>query len=317
MSSTADLQLRFDGPEVEAHEMDVTLLAPSLMAFGELCTEANRVLNGEQAKVKVLLKADVKANCVTIELAVNQTLWESARALVQGDTIATAKTILEWIGIIATPVTVLGVSLWKFLLWKKNRKITSTEIQNTSEGNAVVIRVEGDNNTITVPQPVYKLSQDMKVVENLKIVTTPVDAQNGIEKATFIYHKKPQLQIDESTAREMREIHSDEGEPQTFTAHIVICGPILTDRAKKWKFKLTNKVEAIDISETHIAEDVLKRGAIRIGDTYKVKLEMTERKTKTGAFVADYKVKEVLEFIPGTGAQQQRLEIRSESDQAD
>lgn len=317
MSSSETLQLRFDGPELQAHEMDVTLLAPSLMAFGELCTQANRVLNGEQAKVKVLLKADVKANCVTIELAVNQTLWESARALVQGDTVATAKTILEWIGILTTPATILGVSLWRFLIWKKNRKVTSAEIQNTSEGNAVVIRVEGDNNTITVPQPVFQLSKDVKVVENLKIVTTPVDTKNGINKATFIYQKKPQLQIDESTAREIRELHSDEGEPQTFTAHIVIYGPILTDKAKKWKFRLTNKVEPIDISETHIAEDVLKRGEIRVGDTYKVKLQMTERKTKTGAFVADYKVKEVLEFIPGTGAQQQRLEIHGESNKVE
>src|SRR5256885_68195 len=100
MNSEATLQLRFDGPELQAHEMDVTILAPSLMAFGELCKEANRVLNGDQARVKVLLKADVAANCVTIELAVNQTLWESARALVQGETVATAKTILEWIGII-------------------------------------------------------------------------------------------------------------------------------------------------------------------------------------------------------------------------
>ena len=70
MNSTANLQLRFDGPELQAHEMDVTLLAPSLLAFGEMCEQANRILNGNEVKVTVLLKADVKANCVTIDLSI-------------------------------------------------------------------------------------------------------------------------------------------------------------------------------------------------------------------------------------------------------
>ena len=76
--SQADLQLRFDGPELAAHAMDVCVLAPSLMAFGELCMEANHVLNGDSAKVKVLLKADVKATCVTVEFQIVQTIWQQS-----------------------------------------------------------------------------------------------------------------------------------------------------------------------------------------------------------------------------------------------
>src|SRR5437773_2304382 len=103
MNSTANLQWRFDGPELQAHEMDVTLLGPSLLAFGEMCQEANRVLNGNESKVKVLLKADVKANCVTIDLSVVQTLWDSARALVKGENIATAKTYWSGLGLLSAP----------------------------------------------------------------------------------------------------------------------------------------------------------------------------------------------------------------------
>ena len=135
--------------------------------------------------------------------------------------------------------------------------------------------------------------------------------KNGIEEAVFIHNKKNQLKIDQETAKALRDVHadSDEAEPQSFTAHIVIYGPILDPKAKKWKFKLANKVGIIDISETSIAADVLQRGGITIGDTYKVKLEMIERKTPTGAFVAEYKVKEVLAFIPGSGARQQNLNL--------
>jgi hypothetical protein len=307
MSSTANLQLRFDGPELQAHEMDITLLAPSLMAFGEMCQEANRVLNGNETKVKVLLKADVKANCVTIDFSIVQTLWDSAKALVQGENAVTAKTMLEWLGIL-----IGGKGVWtlvKFLLWGKGRKVT--EIQRSGDGNTVIVRVEGDNNTVTIPEQVYRLSKDVKVVENLKTLASPVSENNGIEEAVFIHEKKPQLKIDEETAKALRDVHadSDETEPQTFTAHIVIYGPILDLKAKKWKFKLANKVENIDISETHIAEDAFRRGGISVGDTYKVKLEMIERKTSGGAFVAEYKVKEVLGFIPGSGARQQNLNL--------
>lgn len=42
--SQATLQLRFDGPELQAHEMDVSLLGPSLIGFGEMCVEANRII---------------------------------------------------------------------------------------------------------------------------------------------------------------------------------------------------------------------------------------------------------------------------------
>src|SRR6516225_8706591 len=106
--SQSSLMIKFDGPELRAHEMDVTLLAPSLLAFGELCKEANHVLNGEKAKVKVLLSADVKANCVTVHLSVVQSLWDTVTALVQQPNVATAKDILEWLGYIGGGVTFAG-----------------------------------------------------------------------------------------------------------------------------------------------------------------------------------------------------------------
>src|SRR5206468_4136245 len=107
-------------------------------------------------------------------------------------------------------------------------------------------------------------------------------------EAVFIRNKEQQLQIDQKTAKALHDVHadSDETEPQIFTAHIVTYGPILDAKAKKWKFKLGNKSENIDITETNIAQEALRRGGINVGDTYKVRLEMIERKTPTGAFAA-------------------------------
>jgi hypothetical protein len=306
MSST-NLQLRFDGPELRAHEMDVTLLAPSLLAFGELCKEANRVLNGEDAKVRVLLSADVKANCVTIDLSIVQTIWETTKTFITRENVASAKEPLEWIGII-TAGTQSVSGLVAYLVWKKKRNVT--EVTQSDDGNSVTVRVEGDNNTVTIAAPIYKLSKNAKVVESLKSVTSPVSEANGINEAVFIHARKRQLQIDEKTAQTLQESVADsdqEVEPQTFTAHIVVYGPVLDPKARKWRFRLGNKVEYIDISESDIAKQTLERGSIAVGDTYKVRLEMIERKTSTGGFTAEYKVKEVISFMPGHRERQEKL----------
>ena len=302
--SEARLQLRFDGPELAAHEMDVSVLAPSLMAFGEICKEANHAVNGERAKIRVMISADVKANCVTLDLSVVQSAWEAAKSLVKGDNIASAWQILEWLGFF----TKAGFVTWgvvKFLLWKRDRKEESAETKIEDSGNVVVVKIVGDNNTVTIPQPVYLLSKNVRVVESLKNVVRPVSDENGIDDATFIYKKKEQLKVGKEDAAALQEVHADSDvvEPQLFTAHAVIHAPVLDTRSKKWKFKLNNRVETIDISETHIVQDVLERGGIKVGDTYKLRIEMIERQKENGSYVADYKAKELLDFIPGSGTQ--------------
>jgi hypothetical protein len=292
-----NIQLRFSGPELIAHTMDVTLLGPVLLSLGELSQEANHVLNGDKARVRVLLNSDIKANCITIDLQVVQTTWQAAQSLISNADVASAKDILEWIGILSSS----GATLLKFLQWKKNRKESSTEIRQENGGNIVVVHVEGDNNSITIPEQVYKLSKSVKAVESVKSITAPVANELGINEAVFLYDNKETVKIDKTFAEDLQQSHADteDNEPQTFTAHIVIYGPVLDPKAKHWKFKLNDRVESVDISRTKIAEKALARGGISIGDTYKVKMEMTEKKTRNGDYRADFAVKEVIEFIPG------------------
>jgi len=145
------IQLRFDGPELETHEMDVTLLGPALVGLGELCSAANQTLNGNQASTRVLVQAHVKPNCVTFDLSIVQHVWDQAVNLVACNQVAGAKEILEWIGIINTTLGFRG--LLQYLRWKKDRKETCAERKQTDSGKIVVVHVVGDNNVV-------KLSQD-------------------------------------------------------------------------------------------------------------------------------------------------------------
>jgi hypothetical protein len=302
------LLIKFDGPQLKSHQMDVTLLAPSLLAFGELCKQANFVLNGGNAKVTVLLSADVEARCVTLQLSVVQMAWDAAAALLPQLNVENAKHILEFLGFIKT----IGGGLIPYLWWKGNRKEKSAETNTSANGNTVNISVVGDNNIIInkiIPESVHKLSKDAKIVENIKTMTNPVSEAYGITEQSFIYKNQRQLTIDAASARSLREAatETDTVEPQIVTAHIVLHALTLDTRSKKWKFKFNNRVEIIDIGDSTIAADTMARGGVSVGDTYKVRLEMIERKNPKGEYVTHYKVKEVLEFTPGHRAEQSQL----------
>jgi hypothetical protein len=309
--SQAEIQLRFDGPEVQAHEMDVTLLGPALFALGELCAASNQILNGPETKIQVKVRADVKANCVTIDLHLVQTVWQQVSDLLGNRNVATAEDICIWIGILSgSGAAVLKgakkLNLVEFLRWKKDKKEKSAQ---PAPNGTIEVHIEGDNNTVLIAEPVYKLSKSPKVIESVKTLTRPISEETGIHSATFIHNKKDHLKIDIESASELQEAfaESDETEPQIFTAHIVVYGVTLDSKSKHWKFKLNNKVENIDISETKIAQQAMERGGVWVGDTYKVKVEMIERAMPNGSFKTEFKVKEVLEFRPGFRATQVKL----------
>lgn len=288
--------------------MDVTLLGPSIMALGELCQEANHVLNGEKTAVRVLLHADIKGNCVTLRFEVIQSAWEAVKALIEQKDVATSKEILDWLGILIPG----GGGIWgliKFLQWKKDRAEKSTVIKQENGKNVVIVNIEGDNNSVTLPEQVYALSKSTKVVQALKRVVAPITKENGIEEAVFIHDQKEQTKVDQAGASDLMQagVEDEINEPQIFTAHIIVYAPVLDKAAKKSKFHFQNQITTVDISETKIAEDAVKRGGVTCGDTYKVKMEMIERKTAAGGYVSDYKVKEVLEFKGGHMREQTTL----------
>lgn len=194
--------IRYDGPALGGHEMDVHDLAPALLALADVIQIANQKFNGLQANIKVLVNADVEQRCFMIDISLVQSFMDQAKTLLGSDDIKTAKEIAEWVGIMSSgSVGLFG--LLKFLRASKEGA-TPLQIENRGDGNVTVI---GNGNTIVVPQQVFLLAQEPKAVEKAKGVLRPLENE-GYESLAFLDGDKEIFEVTKAEASGIGDLPS-------------------------------------------------------------------------------------------------------------
>jgi hypothetical protein len=204
-----------------------------------------------------------------------------------------------------------GFGLFRYLKEKRGRQVSSV-IESDREGVVEVI-FEGDNNKITVNQNVYKLSQDSQIIGAVKEVLRPALSPD-IDKIEFTRGNSRIETVEKAEAEVIIAYEAIANisasmvsiEPQIVDARLTIYSPVFDENSKTWKFIYGGQRVKVDISELGIAEDVLRRGAIRIGDAYVVKLQIGEHKTEKG-FRNDYKAICFTQFLPAQSGSQTSL----------
>jgi hypothetical protein len=307
--SEATVTVRFDGPVLANHQMDVADLAPALLGLSELCRIANESVNGDRASVKVLIATDKEHQCFQFDLQVVQSIWESTKSVLNNADVASAKDLLEWIGLGATGVG--GVfGLFKLLRWIKDRKVTSTEMIVKDGKNVVQIKIEGDNNVVNIYPETLTLLRNETVISNVKKVVAPV-TREGYDKLEFESPKTGLIErIEKADAAAIASVRNDGIEesatdaPQIIEAWVTVYSPVYDPKAPKWRFKFGEVREYIDISATEIAAQAIKRGGALVDDAYRVRLEITQEHKPSGVIKNHYKIVEVLDFKPARLAHQ-------------
>lgn len=300
--SAASVTVRYDGPILSNHQMDVADLAPALLGISELCKIANRKFNGERAAVKVLIGTDVEHQCFQIDLNVVQTLWEHTKSLIKTEDVKSAKEVLEWLGLLGIPT---GGILGLFALLKKlsNRRITEAALESKDGRDFVRITIEGDNNTVLVFPQTFDLLKDDTVINNAKRVVQPI-SQDGYDSLEFKTDSKVTERINKPEAISIAGISTSTAlpsaldPPQLITAWVNVYAPVYDINAPKWRFKFGDSHQYMDISETEIAALTLVRGGAMIDDSYRVILELTQEHNANGSIINHYKIKKVLDFRP-------------------
>ena len=195
--------VRYDGPALAEHSMDVSDLAPALLGLSEIAKIANRHINGDQSSVKVSISADTEQKCFQFQIEIAQTLLQQVSLLLHSGHVATAKEIAEWIGI--TGGSAFGV--FKVYKWIVKQKVTLTEL-DVKEAGSIVTITNVDNsivdNSITVNKHVFHLMGDPDVIRNAKNVVRPL-TKDGYDKMQF---EKDGEVVDEISAAEGQEIYA-------------------------------------------------------------------------------------------------------------
>lgn len=183
-SSHVRSTIRYDGPALVGHDMDVQDLAPALLALADIVQIANRKFNGDQVNMRVLVNADVDQKCFQLDLSLVQSLLDQAQAFFGKDNITTAATIAELIGL----TTGAGASLFGLykLLFGRKKPVPDGGIsytENLATGTTIVIL--GDGNTVEVTNQVASLASDPEVMKRVKTVLRPLEKPEYSDFSVF------------------------------------------------------------------------------------------------------------------------------------
>lgn len=180
MASEIETILRYDGPALAEHEMDVEELAPALLALASLIQTANHKFNGDRSAVRVVVNADVEQQCFQIKIKLIQDFLSVAKNFLDGD-MATIKDILEWVGILGT-----GGGLLKLLIALGKKQQDATVFTATANDDSTVIQIAELNVHLPpgTPLQVEQLLRNPLIVSKAKEVLKPV-TQKGYETISF------------------------------------------------------------------------------------------------------------------------------------
>lgn len=304
--------LHYDGPALADHKMDVAYLAPALYALGDLCKVANRTFNGERAAVRVLVNVDREQNSFEFGIEIVMSLLEQTRALLDNDRVQDAKEIAEWLGLITGGSALSGFGLFRLLKWLRGRPAEFEAVEDQDGRDMFRVVVEGDNNHVVVAPETKILYEDRIARQSAKRILQPL-ADEGYEKLEFLNNGEVTESFNRDEAAGILRMPdvppgSDEEEPQELIAWVTVHSPILRKDARTWRFVYNGVVTSMDISDTTILADALRRG-VNFGDSYRVKLEVTQVEREPGNFTARYKIKEVLDFRQGYADAQEVLDL--------
>ncbi|MCW0921395.1 hypothetical protein [Pseudomonas sp. RG1] len=293
--SKASFNVLYDGPALANSEMDVRELAPALLALGSLLEEANSVINDGRAQVAVQVKATFKTGCFGIELEVIQSLLQHAHNLFSNESVASAKELLEWIGLIqdnAGNAIAGGAGLLWLIKRIRGRRINQVVLLDRGR-----VRVVMDDDALVTEEKVLALYRQFRVRQALENVLKPLEA-DGIDTFAVTNLKQTDRFIEISKA-ERPYFKTPEPESETlsedeFDVNLQIVS-ISFQEGNKWRFNDGASVFYADmLDESFISQVAASATSFTKGDILKVRLRRVQALSGE-QFKTDYTVTKVLE----------------------
>jgi len=293
MRQRAHFHLVYDGPALAEHRMDVRTLAPALLAMGDLVERANELLNGDQARMVLNVKASFKQGSFGIDLESVQSLWNQLLDIVGSPQIQGVKSLLELLGMASG-----GLGLLKLIKRLRGRGIRKIE----PIGNGLV-KLYVDDEQFDVEEKVILLLRDYRIRKALQDVVTEPLKNEGIETVAIVDPRRETVNVvvERSEARffiapdPQEEVISDD----TYIATLQVLTLAFQD-GNKWRFtEGANSYYAAVLDEGFVQRIQANQEQFAKDDIIRARVRRTQRLTKDG-LRAEYEVLEVLEHRSAT-----------------
>lgn len=172
MSASVHFSIKYDGPALVSHQMDVRELAPALIALSNLLEEANRAAFPDSDPVRVNIQGNFKGGSFGVDLVALQSIADQIVTMLSGPRATAAANlfaILAGVGLLGSG-GLIGV-----VKWLKGRKPTAVRL----EGDKTVFEIVENESveTFEVDLVAGRLYQSRVVRQSLARVVKPLERE--------------------------------------------------------------------------------------------------------------------------------------------
>lgn len=233
MSST-EFSVAFEGEPFENGEIDVSDLAPALLALGDVVQSANAALNGDRADARLKLRATQKGSfdaLLNLDVSWVSDLLDVVSAhpdrMIAADKLADL--LLKGGQIVGGTAVGLFVAL-RFLKGKKPDKV-----EETPRGTEITI----NHTTILVEPETVRLLEDRKTRQAVEKFGDEALKIEGLKQVKISQGDDVEMLLDAKDVPSFKLPSSDEEEPETVVSRRDVWLKIVTSQFKdgyKWRF---------------------------------------------------------------------------------
>ncbi len=232
-NNSIHFSIKYDGPALQSHQMDVRDLAPALLALSNLLEESNKIIYPDSNEVRVQIQGNFKAGSFGVDLVMLQDFAHQVIDLFagkNGTAAANLATILDAIGLCS-----LGTGLIALLKFLKGRKPSSIKY---SDDKVIFEIIENECiETMEVDLVTAKLFKTKVVRQSLTKVMKPLTL-DGVDYFACGQHGK----ADSVVTKEEVDAFVFSDSDVNIVSDVVLEGVLLTiesavfKKDNKWRF---------------------------------------------------------------------------------